>query len=159
MQSLLDEVDHLVFLTLGEDAFLLLFVPLQECIFILGETKEVALLFDDRGRFAAIGAKFVVDELRFGKKCLAADAVVTLIVVFVDISFCQHRFKRFLHPFDVRFVSRTDEFVVTDVEVVPEVVKLGTDFVCVLLRFFSTLLGRFLNLLPMFIGSGQEECL
>ena len=158
-KSSFHKTDHFVSLASRQNTLGVCIVPLQQFVLIFGEFEEVALLFYNCSRLAAFGAELTVDELNFGEECLTGDTVVPFIDIFVDVTVVIHDFKGFLYPFHMVFIGRSDELVVADAEVVPEVFECCGDFIRILLRAFTACFGRFLDLLAVFVSTGQKECI
>ena len=82
-----------------------------------------------------------------------------LVDIFVDVPFLFHLQESLLYPNLVRFICRTDKFVITDSEVIPKILERGRDLVGILLGCLSPLQCRVLDLLTVLICTGQKESL
>src|SRR5579862_6492544 len=85
-------------------------------------------------------------------------AVLSGIRSFIDEAVIPDLPEQLLHTLRVALLRRADEIVVRDSHPLPQCAKLARDFVGILLRRFPSRLRRTLNLLSVFVGASQEEC-
>ena len=156
-KSPFDKADDLVALAARQDALRMGVVPCQQLVLIGREAEEVALLFYNGGRLAALRTELAVHKLDLGEEGLTGDAVVSFVDIFVDVTVVEHDLKGFLYPFHVVFVGRTDELVVADAKIVPEVLEGCRDLIGILLRAFASGFGGLFYLLSVFVRTGQKE--
>src|SRR5712691_3070370 len=107
---------------------------------------------------APLRTKFAIrSALLIGKKLLLADAVVTLLFVFVDFLFIPEALEDFLHAIFVQGVSGSGPAIVTNVEFLPKCAELGRHLIDELLRRNAGFRGGLLDLLPVLIDAGKKK--
>ena len=155
-KPLLDEVDHLVaprdglyevgmFLNVREDA-----------VGIVRHLEEVGVLFDLRHLAPAVGA-LAIYELTLRPIALARRAVKPLVLALVDVTLLVDAAEDLLHNALVALLSRADEIVVRDVELLPKPLKSRNDLVDVGKGRHALLLCLLLDLLPVLVASREKE--
>ena len=77
---------------------------------------------------------------------------MTLILIFVYITVVMHHRKGFLYPFHMVCIRSSDELVIGDTEIIPEILECRRDLIGISLCTFSSGLCRLFDLLTVFIG-------
>ena len=123
---------------------------------IFGKLKEISLFLCKVHLAAAVGA-FAVFKLSLGPKGLAGGAVVPLIVTLVYVALFIELFKNLLHRLFMVIVGGADEFVVGNVEQLPEVLYSCHYLVHILLGRNPLCVGLLLDFKTVLIGTGKEH--
>ena len=126
---------------------------------VLGEAEEVCLFLGVLDLAAAVGA-FAVHELALGPEALAGGAVHAGVLALIDVAVVVHLLEDALDAGDVVIVRGADEAVVGDIHELPEVedaARALDDVVHELLRRHAGVLGLFLDLLAVFVRTGEEH--
>ena len=92
------------------------------------ESEEPVLLFHLH-HGTAVHRTVAIGQGLFGEVVLTRDAVEAAVVVLVDVAVVVDRRQKLLHRFVVTGLSRPDEVVVGDVEVVPRCAEAGRGLV------------------------------
>src|SRR5213075_2239387 len=92
-----------------------------------------------------------------GEKLFLPHAVVTSLLIFIDLFFVPQPLQHFLYTFLVQRIGRCCPGVITHIEFVPQRDELFGDSRDKLLRRHSFFLGRLLNLLPVLIDAGKKK--
>ena len=134
----------------------MLVVVREQFVAKLGELEEPVLLVNDLDVTPAIGA-LAVNKVALSELRLAWRAVVAIVGPLVEVAIVIELLHEVLDALDVTRLRRTDEIVVGDVEVAPQVGKLRDLAVAPLLRRHAVLGGRLGDLPAMLVHAGEEE--
>mmetsp|Transcript_3056 Transcript_3056/g.7007 ORF Transcript_3056/g.7007 Transcript_3056/m.7007 type:complete len:351 (-) Transcript_3056:163-1215(-) len=140
-----------------------LLVKLLQGVLILAQAEKVVLLLPHGRRLAVNLAAVVhaVDRLHLviSQVGLAPHAIVSTVVLFVDVSLVPHALEELLDNRLVLAVGGADEGVVVDGQLPPQLLELGDNPVYKLLGLHPFVAGRCCNFLAVFIRPGDKGCL
>ena len=125
-------------------------------LLVFAHAEEVVGL-PDRGDFAPAFRALALDQILFRIETLAADAVPAGVFGFVNLVAVVKFLQDLPDHLLVVFVGGADEAVVGDAEPFPQLLEAHDGFIRLLLRGNSPFGRCLFDLLPMFVGAGQEE--
>ena len=132
---------------------------LSHAVGVLAQPEEIRFLLGVFDLAAAVGAAAVY-ELALRPEALARRAVHTGVFALVDVAVVVHLAENALDALHMIVVGGADEAVVRDVHQLPEIQHAlfpGDDVVHELLRRNAGSLRLVLDLLPVFVGAGEEH--
>src|SRR3989344_4339083 len=157
LETSLDESGYLVKARSRHDEIWMRFVVLQERILVFREPEKVVLLLTSLDLKVGGERALAVNELRIGLFKLAPDAVLHLVVGFVDIARSLRAAPHLLRGRLVLRVSRPQKDVMRDREAAGEGVKLLRIKVNECFWHLMRLLGAFRNLRAVLISAYIEK--
>ncbi|MNR12004.1 hypothetical protein D3C85_1283310 [compost metagenome] len=158
-------VDHFVLARFRQNKLRILLIELDQPVSIFAHPEEIAFFLDQLNRMAAVRAfasgdiavriTFNIHELSLGIERLVRNTVPAFVFTFVDISLLQQAVKNIGHHFFMTGLGSTDEIIIGDIQLAPQLLNALDNPVNKLLRRLAGLASLLFNLLPMLIRTGQ----
>ena len=157
-EAALDEGDHFVAPRFGLDEIGIFFDEFQPAVGVFIHFQEVGFFLDQFEGTAAVRADVLsFRQLVFRPEGFAGRAVPAGVFALVDVAVVVGNLHELLYDLFVPFFRRADEVVVGNVELFPELLEEGDDFVDVFDRFDAFGFGGTLDFLAVFVRAGQEK--
>ena len=128
---------------------------IQQRIAVLGQTEEVRI-FAHLLHFTTAVRALAVYQLRFRPVGFTRSAVPAFVLALVDVSVLVHLHEDVLYSLDMTRLRGPNEIVVADFHLIPESQNGFHHTVYVFFRCDLSFFRTFLNLLSVFIRSGEE---
>ena len=156
-QTRLDEVVEHLMRTRGRlQPIRMLLVQLDDAILILGKTEEICFFLCVYNLAAAVRA-LAVYQLCLGPERLTRLAVLALVHRLVNIALILQALKNLLYGFFMIRIGRADKAVIGNVHQLPQILDAAYNLIDKFLRRHAGFLCLVLNLLTVFIRTGQEH--
>ena len=155
-QALFHKLNH--FITAGfrlneVRVFIDEFEPL---IGVLIHFKEVRFFLNLFYRAATIWAGVVRSQVEFSPERFTWGAIPTFVFSLINITFIIGLLEELLHHLFMAFIRSTDEIVIGNIQMLPQVFKTIDDTSHIFVRSNALFFSSPLDFLPMFIRTGQE---
>ncbi len=128
----------------------------NEPLLIVAHPEKIVGLLNSIDFFPALRA-VAVDEILFGEKSFATDAVPAFVLGAVDFVAIKQILQNLLHNCFVARLRRANKIVVRNFQPFPKLLKTDDGLVALFLRADPVFFGRLLNLLPVLVGAGQKK--
>ena len=166
-QAWLDEVfKHFIHTTIRLDKFWMFFKEGSQTVCVVAEFKEIwffrnQLYFMSWWSYPTNDITLLITvnfcQLTFSEKFFIRNWVPTWVFTKIDISLFQETLEHLSNNFFMVIISRTDEFIVWDIQKLPEVLNTNSHTVHILLWCDSCFFSLLLNLLAVFIKPSKVE--
>ncbi len=156
IQFLPQEPERLIAPEIWLDKFRIVLNVLDQPVLILAHPQEIVGLADPVHRPFAVRTGPVL-KVFLHEKPLTGDTIPTVILGPVDLALLIQRLKQLLHHSLMPGLGGTDEIIVGDFELLPQVLKTNHRGIGMLLGRDSRFIRRLLNLLSMLIRAGQKK--
>ncbi|MPM59569.1 hypothetical protein SDC9_106413 [bioreactor metagenome] len=151
-------LQHLVGAAVGLDERRVVLDILDQAIGVLRKPEEIAFLLDQLDRPAAVGtnaARFF--NLAVEPEAFAGCAIMPGVFRFIDVALIIKLLEHLLHGLDMIVIRGADEFIIGDVQELPEVLKPCDDMIHIRLRGYTGGLCLAFDLLAVLVRAGEEE--
>lgn len=122
----------------------------------MGEFKKVVRLFHAND-FAENLRPLTVDLIFFSDELLLANAIKSFVFLEIDLSFIVKGLESLLDKFFVDWIGGTNKFCLRDLQFLAQIDEASSHLIDILLRLLIIFLCGLLNLLTMFIGTGEKK--
>ena len=156
-EPLCEEAEDLVAARGGHDPLRVVLDVPDQPVAEVAHPEEVVLFADALDRSARDRVHAVGPDLLFGEVAFLADRIPPGVLGLVDVSLVVQTFQEGRHHGDVFRFGGANEAVVGDAHFLPSRLEASRHDVAQLKRRDALCGRRLLDLLPVFVGSGQEE--
>ena len=157
LQTLLNEINHLVAAACRLDKVRMLFDELQPPILVFAHFKEVAFLFHLLYRTMAVGAAVVFIQLTLQPVGFAGYAVQALVVFLIDIALLINFLQCVLNNLMMTLLAGADKVIVGDIQLFPQQLEVSNNCIYILNRGYAFFLSLTLDFQTVLVTAGQKE--